>query len=272
MAAIPDSDRVVAIIRETAELDILPRFQQLARHEVMEKNAGEIVTIADIEAEHRLTQALGALVPGSRVVGEEAVSLDPALLDTLRLGGPAWLVDPVDGTGNFAAGNPVFAVIVCYLLDGEALAGWIHDPISGDTAVAMQGQGAWFRGARLKSADPTELGSMIGSLNHSYFPPEQREEVRRRARHFRELASYRCAAHDYLSLARGEKHFSLYRRLWPWDHAAGVLMLSEAGGYTARLDGEPYQATGREPGLLSAGSRQIWDDVKSYLQAPPHSH
>lgn len=267
MAILPDSDKVVAVIRETAERDIIPRFQRLQRHEVMEKHAGEVVTVADIEAEHRLSRRLPDLVPGSQVVGEEAVAKDPVVLERLAAGGPAWLVDPIDGTGNFAAGSPVFAVIVCFLIDGTSQAGWIHDPVSGNTAIAYAGEGAWYAGRRLSAGPPVSLEAMIGSLNYSYFPHELREAVRRRARAFRELRTYRCAAHDYLSLARGEKHFSLYRRLWPWDHAAGVLLLREAGGHSARLDGRPYRAVDRVEGLLSTTDPQSWAAIKNFLQA-----
>lgn len=265
MTLLPDSDSVVAIIRETAERDIIPRFRRLQRHEVMEKNAGEVVTIADIEAEHRLSRRLPELVPGSQVVGEEAVAKDPSVLDRLSAGGPAWLVDPVDGTGNFAAGSPIFGVIVCFLVDGRSRAGWIHDPISGETAIAYEGEGAWYAGKRISAGPPTSFDSMIGSLNYSYYPHEVREAVRRRARTFLELRTYRCAAHDYLSLARGQKHFSLYRRLWPWDHAAGVLLLREAGGYSARLDGTDYRAADRVEGLLSTTDAQSWEAIKNFL-------
>jgi len=265
MRRLPDSDKVIEIIRETAERDIMPRFQRLQRHEVMEKNAGEVVTIADIEAEHRLSRRLPDLVPGSQVVGEEAVAKDPRILERLSAGGPAWLVDPVDGTGNFAAGSPVFAVIVCFLIDGRSRAGWIHDPVSGKTAVAAEGEGAWYAGDRLSVTRPAGIDAMTGSLNYSYFPHDMREAVRRRARSFRALRTYRCAAHDYLSLARGEKHFSLYRRLWPWDHAAGVLLLQEAGGYSARLDGADYRAADRVEGLLSATDLQSWNEIKNFL-------
>ena len=265
MPILPDSDKVVAIIRETAERDIIPRFRRLQRHEVMEKDAGGVVTVADIEAEHRLSRRLPELVPGSQVVGEEAVAKDPAILERLSAGGPAWLVDPVDGTGNFAAGSPVFAIIVCFLVDGRSRAGWIHDPMSGKTAVAYEGEGAWYAGERLSAGPPAPLDAMIGSLNYSYFPHDMRESVRQRARAFRELRSYRCAAHDYLSLARGEKHFSLYRRLWPWDHAAGVLLLREAGGYTARLDDKAYHAGDRVEGLLSTTDPESWGTIKNFL-------
>ena len=243
----------------------MPRFRRLQRHEVMEKNAGEVVTVADIEAEHWLSRRLPELVPGSQVVGEEAVAKDMAVLDRLSAGGPAWLVDPVDGTGNFAAGSPVFAVIVCFLVDGESKAGWIHDPVTGKTAIAYEGEGAWYAGERLSAGPATSIDAMIGSLNYSFFPHDMRELVRQRAHAFREVRNYRCAAHDYLSLARGDKHFSLYRRLWPWDHAAGVLLLQEAGGYTARLDGRCYRAVDRVEGLLSTTDRESWQAIKNFL-------
>ncbi len=267
MIRTPEADVVTAIIREAAETEILPRFQRLERHEIMEKKTGEIVTAADIEAERRIGRALAALVPGSRVVGEEAASRDPALLDNLQGEGPAWLIDPVDGTSNFAAGSPRFGVIVCFLVDGVPRAGWIHDPVPNVTATAVAGDGAWFGGRRLSSAAPVAFERMHGMINQSFFPPERRQAVKARARRFAELRSYRCAAHDFLALARGQKHFSLYRRLWPWDHAAGVLILAEAGGFSARLDGLPYRAYERVQGLLSASDRESWGQLKNFLLA-----
>jgi fructose-1,6-bisphosphatase/inositol monophosphatase family enzyme len=267
MTLVPDSDRVVAAIREAAERDILPRFRKLEHHEISEKNSGEVVTIADIEAEHRLTRLLAEIVPGSVVVGEEAVSKDISILERLKRAGPAWLVDPVDGTGNFAQGKPVFGVIVCYLVDGVAKGGWIHDPCPNKTAIAMAGDGGWYEGERMAPAAPVPFEEMIGTLNYSWFPHERREAVRQAARRFRDVYSYRCAAHDYLALARGEKNFSLYRRLWPWDHAAGVLLLGEAGGHTARLDGKPYLATDRVEGILSSSDPESWQRIKNFLFA-----
>jgi fructose-1,6-bisphosphatase/inositol monophosphatase family enzyme len=267
MTIMPDSDKVVAAIREAAAEDIMPRFQRLERHEISEKSPGEVVTIADIEAEHRLTRLLSDIVAGSAVVGEEAASRDPNILSRLQDRGPVWLIDPVDGTANFAEGRRVFAIIVCYLVDGIARAGWIHDPCTGKTAIAMTGEGAWYDGERMKPAAATPLERMIGTLNVGYFPSDRRKAVREAASRFKKIHSYRCAAHDYLALAGGSKHFSLYRRLWPWDHAAGVLLLAEAGGYTARLDGQPYRATGREEGILSVNAPESWERIKNLLNS-----
>lgn len=267
MPLAPDSDKVIAAIREAAEEDILPRFQRLESHEISEKNPGEVVTIADIEAEHRLTRLLSDIVPGSAVVGEEAVSKNPGTLKRLQGDDPVWLIDPVDGTANFADGQRVFGIIICYLVKGIARAGWIHDPCTERTAVAMAGEGAWLDGERMKPAPAAPIEQMIGTLNVGYFPDSRRKAVREAGRRFMKTFSYRCAAHDYLALAGGAKHFSLYNRLWPWDHAAGVLLLAEAGGHTARLDGQPYQATGREEGILSVSDPQSWERIKNFLNS-----
>src|SRR3546814_17285856 len=116
---LPDLERVAAIIRETAEVEILPRFKTLAADEIREKRPGDLVTVADIEAEKRLTRQLTDLVPGSRVIGEEAIAGDEALLAAKASDGSVWIVDPVDGTANFAAGRTPFTVVVAYLLDGQ---------------------------------------------------------------------------------------------------------------------------------------------------------
>src|SRR3546814_16939939 len=98
---LPDLERVAAIIRETAKVERLPRFKTLAADEIREKRPGDLVTVADIEAEKRLTRQLTDLVPGSRVIGEEAIAGDEALLAAQASDGSVWIVDPVDGTANF---------------------------------------------------------------------------------------------------------------------------------------------------------------------------
>jgi fructose-1,6-bisphosphatase/inositol monophosphatase family enzyme len=256
---------VIDIIREAAVRDVLPRFQRLARHEVMEKKPGDLVTIADIDAEHRLARRLSELVPGSCVVGEEAAAKDADLLDHLDGGGPLWLIDPVDGTRNFADGRTPFTMVIAYVEDGAVRVGWIHEPVANETAVAIEGGGAWYRGQRLRVAAPSALENMIGMINVTAFGRQLGDRVRARADRFREVRNWRCAGHDFLLLACGEKHFSLYRRLWPWDHAAGVLMHREAGGYGARIDGKRYRPTDRVEGLLLAPDAESWERIRAYL-------
>lgn len=262
---LPDPDRVIDIIREAAVEDVLPRFRSLADHEVMEKKPGDIVTIADLDAEHRMTRLLGELVPGSRIVGEEAVGEDPDVLDHLSADEPLWLIDPVDGTRNFSNGNEPFAMVVAYLEGGETRMGWIHEPITDLTAVAVKGEGATYQGRSLSAAEAAPLEQMVGMINYTALGQDLRDRLRARADGFKDIRNWRCAGHDMMLLARGEKHFSIYRRLWAWDHAAGVLLHREAGGYSARVDGEPYSATDRVEGLLMAPDEASWRAVLDYL-------
>ncbi len=264
---LPDPDRITEIITETAAQDILPRFQALASHEVMEKRPGDLVTVADLDAEKQLERRLTELVSGSVVVGEEAVHGDTTILDRLESKSPMWIIDPVDGTANFAAGNPIFGTVVAYLEAGDVRAGWIHMPVEGTTAVAVKGEGAWRDGTMLSAVPSVPLEEMTGLLNFGYFDPLQREQIRERSGRFASIETQRCAAHDYLCLAIGTRHFSLYRRLWPWDHAAGVLIHQEAGGYSALLDGSPYRPTERSHGLLSARSKRSWYEIHDHLLA-----
>jgi fructose-1,6-bisphosphatase/inositol monophosphatase family enzyme len=166
--ALPDIELVSRIIRDTAVKEIMPRFENLATGDITEKRPGDLVTAADIAAEQRLERELVALVPGSAVVGEEAAEANPDILGVLAGDAPVWVIDPVDGTYNFAHAKPCFAVIIAYCLGGRTVAGWIHDPVADITTWAVEGQGAWIGKHRLTVAPPASLESMSGSLG---YPP-----------------------------------------------------------------------------------------------------
>ncbi|GAA2751583.1 hypothetical protein GCM10010440_64410 [Kitasatospora cinereorecta] len=106
MISARDVSEVDRIVREVAEQEIVSRFGRLVAGEIAEKAPGDLVTVADRAAEEALTARLTALLPGSAVVGEEAVSADPGVLKALDGPDPVWIVDPIDGTHNFVAGNP----------------------------------------------------------------------------------------------------------------------------------------------------------------------
>ena len=162
-----DMDHVSGLIRAAVEAKILPRFRNLAAGEIAQKGPNDPVTIADIEAEEMLSRLLLEAYPGTLVVGEELVSREPAALDALLGDTPVWVIDPVDGTLNFAAGNPVFGTILAYVVGGETKAGWIHDPINNVTVTALLGGGAWCDGKRLEvdKATPLNRSVRIGLLD-----------------------------------------------------------------------------------------------------------
>lgn len=267
-----DPDTVSRLIRETAEAEILPRFRHLADGEVMRKQGGELVTVADEAAEARLTDRLRDHLPGSVVVGEEAAARDPGVFDRLAGDDPVWVIDPVDGTNNFAHGRETFAVMVALVQGGQTLAAWIDMPAKGTLVAAELGGGATRDGARVVLDQP-ELAAaeMAGTLNASTFATrEMARQVDQRRHRLGAVKTLGCAGAEYVRLVAGEIRFALFTKLMPWDHAPGSLILAEAGGVPRLLDGHPYAPTLRAGGgLLHAHSEHGWQTVYDALFGEP---
>lgn len=267
-----DPDRVALIMRETADIEILPRFKMLAEGEVREKTGPlDLVTVADIESERRMTPILKDLLPGSVVVGEEAVANEPAVIDLLKNDEPVWVVDPVDGTRNFAQGSRKFCVMIALIHRRELCLSVILDPLERRYAVAERGGGSWMRGydggnERLAVLPGAPTREMRGAINFRFLPSPLKEAMRERAKlvvaeHYR----YGCAGHEYLNLLTGKAHFSLYVKNMPWDHAPGCLLHREAGGYHARFDSRHYYPDELEGGLLIAPDEECWQALRQKL-------
>ncbi len=254
-------ERVVAALKEVAGESIVPRFNKLRKEDVRAKtHPADLVTIADEEAEQRLTPILRGALPGSRVIGEESVAADPGLLKLLAEDHPVWVIDPIDGTSNFVNGIPRFAVIIALIARGETIMGWIHDPLTGKTIAAEQGAGAWETAIagdvirRELPAPPFALKDMTVALHPRAFA----KSLGKFARNLR-LGS---AAHDYWTLTAGDMQLLAYRSLKPWDHAAGVLIHREAGGHNAMLNGMPYRpALPNQEWLLLAPNDALWREA-----------
>jgi fructose-1,6-bisphosphatase/inositol monophosphatase family enzyme len=241
----------------------------LTADDIVEKAPGELVTAADREAEDLLRSGLTALLPGSRVVGEEAVSDDPSVMSILTEVGMTWLVDPVDGTSNFAAGREPFAVMVALLRDGMAVAAWILDPVSGVAAVAERGGGASYDGVRVRMpANHRKARELRGPALTRYLPPEVRIGVEAGRPQVGDVLPGRyCAGYEYAALLRDEQQFAMFWRGLPWDHAPGILIVEEAGGVAWHFDGVPFRAGELKHGLLVAQSQQTWSTIRSTLLA-----
>jgi len=252
---------VHAVMREASERAILPRYRSLADHEVIAKAADDVVTVADHEAEEILAEHLSRLLPEAAFIGEESAHADPAILDRIA-DGLCWIVDPLDGTNNFAAGKPPFGVLVALSDGGETIAGWILDSLSGRFCHALRGQGACLDGERL-IARPSHEEPPIAAISMVFLDQSQREAIKAHiAPHYQLVDIPRCAAEQYPRLALGENDVSIFERTLPWDHAAGVLFLNEAGGKAARPDGSAYRPDDyARPGLIGASTPQLWDDL-----------
>jgi len=247
------------LMRFAAQRSILPRFRQLAVHEVEMKGKGDPVTIVDREVEAFLTEALTKLAPGVAVVGEEAVHADAAVLD--HLSGQCWIIDPLDGTANFAEGKEPFGIIIALADAGRAVAGWIYDPNTDRFCHARRGEGAFVDGERI-AARSTGQERPVAAVSRMFLTPEQSAMVDAKiAPNYTLVDIPRCAAEQYPRLALGENDVSSFERTLAWDHAAGVLWLNEAGGKAARHDGSDYRVDEADkPGLIGASSPAIWDE------------
>lgn len=264
-----DPQKIVRLMAEVAAEEIMPRFRNLAAGDIRMKDGNETVTVADEAAERALSPRLMALLPGSVVVGEEGAAADPGMLARLSGDAPVWVIDPIDGTRNYAAGKPDFGVIIALVRGNETVAAWIHRPIAGSTHVAELGGGAWRDGARLGAKEPPSGLAMRGTVSFSFFSEPAREALRAKVKQaLPPLAERGCVAREYAHLADGSQHFALYRSMKPWDHVAGALIVNEAGGRVAKWDGSPYRPTDTAGGILAAASPEGWNRIREFLASP----
>lgn len=263
----PLLEEVGALLREAAADVVVPLFRRLDDADISEKAPGEVVTVADRKAEALISAGLRRLRPDSVVVGEEAVAEDPSLLRHLRGAGDVWLVDPVDGTSNFAAGRRPFALMVALLTDGVPAASWVYDPLDGTMATCRAGDGTWLDGTPVRTAGREPLpGALRGTAMTRFLPSDFRRSVEAGGERLGELLpGQHCAGREYLDVLTGAQQFVLFWRTLPWDHAPGTLLVREAGGVARRFDGTDYHPADDGKGLLVAASEEIWDEVRAAL-------
>jgi fructose-1,6-bisphosphatase/inositol monophosphatase family enzyme len=240
------TDAVLDLLREVAAEVIAPRFRSLADADIAEKNPGDLVTVADHEAEQRISSRLQDAYPDAVVLGEEHHSADPSLMDRYLAAEHAFTVDPIDGTKNFVHGSPDHAVMVAEIVGGETVRAWILQPAYDVAWVAERGSGTYRDGERMTTRpvaeghDPQGVTSIWSMRGHALDGlPAMR-------------LSWVCCGVDYPRLIEGEADYILYARSHPWDHAPGSLLVTEAGGFVSHPDGTPYTPRSHRPGLVVA--------------------
>lgn len=260
---------VAALMRQTAEKTLLKHYQRLGADEVRNKAADDVVTIADTESEIMLAEGLAKILPEAAIVGEEAAHADPAIFERLsdKL---CWIIDPLDGTNNYAVGKPPFGILIALAQGGETVAGWIYDPLSGRLCTAHRGQGAWVNGEKL-AAQGSGNDTPIAAISLVFVDKSKRASLMEHiAPHYTLVDIPRCAAEQYPRIALGQNDVSLFEKTLAWDHAAGVLFLNEAGGRAARPDGSAYRVDRHlEPGLIGAASPRLFDELAERLSRMP---
>ncbi len=268
-----DPVAVQQIIEDVAATEIMPRFRHLKQGDIEMKAANDPVTVADKLAEIALSQRLQDLLPGSVVIGEESYAADSCILSRFQGDEYVWIIDPVDGTSNFVDGKPEFGTIIALVRNKQTIAGWIHDPNTKDTMIAEKGSGVRLRGyeMRLSGKNPDFLSQ--GILGWKLHRSLQRLKKKKKDITLPDAYISSAAAFDYGRLFTGEVLFAnsdaprasflLGADSKPWDHAAGLLMVEEAGGYACSLLGTPYEMDCIQyQGLLSAAGRTEWCEIR----------
>lgn len=260
----PLHDAVTALMRDVAARIVMPRFRQLEPSEIIEKAPDDLVTIADRESEDALGEGLTAILPGSRIVGEEACAADPALVETIG-DGAVWIVDPIDGTHNFASGTSPFAIMIALAQDGGTQGAWIFDPVTGRLCHAHKGHGASIDGEAV-TARGSGAALPVAGLSFTYLPKDMAADMEARAANKLDCVPIpRCAGEQYPRIVLGVNDISMFWRTYAWDHAPGALFVTEAGGRVARFDGTDYAPTQSGTGMIAAATPELWEQAAQIL-------
>ena len=258
-------EAVAELMRRATREAILPRYRNLSAGEVEDKGGNDPVTIADKESEALLSEGLARLDPGLAIVGEEAAHADPAVLDALQ--GDCWIIDPIDGTRNFARGEPPFGIIIARASGGLATDGWIFDCLTGRLCVTHKGHGAFVDGQRIE-AKSTGQTPPVAAISLAFLDHERRAAMKAHVAPYYDCVDIPwSAAEQYPRLALGTNDVSIFERTLAWDHAAGALWLNEAGGKAARLDGDAYRVDDGRTGMIGAASAALWEELAERLTA-----
>ena len=253
-------------LARTAETEIMPRFRSVA---ATRKPDGSEVTEADREAERQMRAQIEARYPDHAILGEEFGATGP---DDARY---RWVLDPLDGTAGFTLGVPLFGTLVGLLEDGAPVVGVIHFPAIGETVYAARGEGCWFRAEGMEPervrVDPVEDLSVATASTTALHSsdvmvadgqtPYRMTALIRRAGKFRFVTD--CLQHALV--ARGRIHVAVDTLMSPWDVAALVPCVREAGGVAEPLDG-PAADVVFAGSLLTASSAALAQTVRAILE------
>jgi myo-inositol-1(or 4)-monophosphatase len=228
-------------IAEEAGTVLMERFGRLAGHEIERRGRRDVVTAADLESERVIERRLREHFPGCTILAEEA----DRGRERAAVSGPAWVVDPLDGTVNFVQGIPFFAVSIGLVEDGRPVLGVVHAPALGLTCWGAPGSGA-FEGDRPVSVSATPLleESILGTgfaYERHRLPDDNLENCVRLGARVRDLRRMGAAALDLAFVASGRLDGFWELHLSPWDVAAGAALVRAAGGrVTDQRGGEDW--------------------------------
>ena len=223
----------------------------------------DVVTEADREVEDLVRARLAAARPGDAILGEEGGATGAPAGDPT---GITWVVDPIDGTVNYLYGIPHYAVSIAAVTGEPTAARWqqqvgvVHQPVTDELFHATRGGGAWLGDQRLHVGAPTAAGALVAT-GFGYDPATHEGDFARLRRVMpfaRDIRRAGAASLDLAYVAAGRLDGYFERGLHPWDHAAGGLLVVEAGG---RVGGMPDGAPGRE--MTIAAGPELFERISA---------
>ncbi|MCQ1060890.1 inositol monophosphatase [Photobacterium sp. ZSDE20] len=258
-------DQVIDVIRHASRDIIQSRFRQIGENEIAVKTSStDLVTECDTQVEQALTEGLQPLFPDYVILGEEMVSQqgwDSGVINRLD---KVVIIDPIDGTYNFAHGISQCGVMVAVREGNETQLSVLYDPLQDDWVWAIKGQGCFWEnklGASKRLRIPSRDAN-LGQISPFLFDAQQRGPILELMAGYDRVLSVGCSCHEYRNVLFGGATFYLTQRaIKPWDHYAGLLAIEEAGGYAAYLDGQPVDKVEAGRNLLVANSEQKWQDL-----------
>lgn len=233
--------------------------------QIMLKGRHDPVTETDLESQRLIIDHIHQIFPEHRILAEEK---------GVPLAGPAgsdgrWIIDPLDGTVNYAHGFPMFAVSIAFEWQGEVVYGIIYDPLREECFEAVRGEGAWLNDHPIRVSETADLDQALLATGFPYNVVERLEEIMTRFQRVLSLAEGvrrpGAATLDLCYLAAGRLDGFWEQGLKPWDTAAGVLIVTEAGGKVTNFHGQPFALSDDS---IAASNGRLHEQLLAALRLP----
>lgn len=257
-------ESVAKIIKRVAKEEISPRYQNVTREH---KSDGSVITEADLAMQRRIAEALKAEWPEYAFLGEEMSAQEHADLFATTKNG-LWVLDPLDGTSNFAAGIPYFSVSLALIQDGEITLGVVYDPMRDECFTAAKGQGAYLNGERMTPCEfDFPMKKSIAVIDYKRLTDGLRQQLVA-SPPYSSQRSFGSVALDWCWMAAGRGHLYLHGSAKLWDYAAGYLVMLESGGNACTLEGEPvFNGTMNGRSAVGSSDKKFFEQWQSWLVA-----
>ncbi len=252
------------IVKQHATEQIMSRYNHISYRT---KSDGSLVTEADLAMQVAMIDSLNQYWPEYAILGEEMSGVQQQTLLQSKTAG-VWVLDPLDGTSNFASGVPIFSVSIALLIQGEVVLGMVYDPHRDEVFSAIKGEAAWLNGNVLVCASERKtLNECIAQVDFKRLSPPMRACLSR-DHPYASQRNFGSGALDWCWLAAGRSQVYIHGGQKLWDYAAGQLILDEAGGIAKTLQGEQVFTMSLQPrSVIASVNQALFGQWQQYLKS-----